>query len=90
MGIEVGGAAENLGRNLILLDGSAGMIQDVLGEIAEQLAQLLGAVQGVTIYELIDLPEILLSLDQSGLPQQRFNRSVTTHATRCNTGLYAK
>ena len=65
------------------------MIEGVLGEIAEQLAQLLRAVQGMTIHQLIDLPEILLSLDQLGPPQHRFNRSVTTRATECKTGLYA-
>ena len=68
LGIEVSRAAEDFRRNLILLDGSARVIEGVLGEISKKLAQLLGAMQGMTVHQLIDLPEILISLDQLAPP----------------------
>ena len=41
LGIEIRGAPEDLGRNLILLDRSAGMIQRVLREVTQEFAKLL-------------------------------------------------
>ena len=38
--IEVGGSTEDLGRNLILLDGRAGMIEGVLSKITQEFAEL--------------------------------------------------
>ena|SRR5205814_1977158 len=55
LGIEVRRAAEDLGRNLILLDGSAGMVERMLGEIAQEFAQLFGAMEGMAVHQLIDL-----------------------------------
>ena len=58
--VEVGGAAENLGRDLIFLDGGSWMIQGMLGEIAEELAEGLGAVQHLAIRHSVYLREVLL------------------------------
>src|SRR6266851_52804 len=43
--IEIGLAAEDLGRDLVLLERSTGMIEGMLGKIAKQLAERFGAVQ---------------------------------------------
>ena len=40
------------------------MVEGVLSQITEQLAQLFGAVQRMAVHQLIDLTEILLSFDQ--------------------------
>jgi hypothetical protein len=86
--IEVRGAAENFGRNLILLDGSAGMVESMFGEIAQELTQLLRPMQGVAVHQLIDLTEILISFGQVGPRDKRFNRSVTTRASLCKARIY--
>jgi hypothetical protein len=58
MGIEVLLAAENFRRNLVLLGGSAGMLQGMIGQIAEQLAERLRPVEGVTGKQFFDLFEV--------------------------------
>jgi pyruvate/2-oxoglutarate dehydrogenase complex dihydrolipoamide dehydrogenase (E3) component len=50
MGIEIGRAPEDLGRNLILLERDARVLDGVVGEITQQLAERLGPVQGMTAY----------------------------------------
>jgi hypothetical protein len=55
MRIEVLLAPEEFCRNLVLLGGSAGMLQGVMSQIAEKLAERLGAVEGVAAQEFFDL-----------------------------------
>ena len=64
--IEVSRAPENLGRNLILLDRGPWVIQGMFGQITEEFAQGFRAMQGMTVHQLVDLREILLSIGQSG------------------------
>jgi len=47
LGVEVGGTTEDFRRNLKLLDGCAGMIDRVFGEVAKEFAEGLGAMQGM-------------------------------------------
>ena len=56
MWIEVGRAAENLGRDLIFLEGP-GMPQRVVGQIPQQLAKRFGSVKGVAVHQPLDLDE---------------------------------
>jgi hypothetical protein len=58
--IESSRPAQYLGRDLVFLEGHAGMIQRVLREIAEQLAQRFRPPQAMTIYKFIYLLEALL------------------------------
>src|SRR5882757_1322762 len=62
--VKVSRTTEDLRRNLVLLNRSSGVIQYMLGEIAQQFAQRLGAVQDVAVHQLVDLTEILLSFRQ--------------------------
>jgi ubiquinone biosynthesis protein UbiJ len=58
--VESGGSAEDLGGDLVLLQGYAGMIQRMFGEVAEELAERLGGVEAMTINKFIYLLEALL------------------------------
>ena len=64
LGIESGGAAEDFGRDLVFLQREARMIQGMLGEVAEQLAQGFRGVQAMTINKFIYLLEALLPTDR--------------------------
>ncbi len=65
--IESGRSAQNFGGNLVFLQGDAGMIQGVFGEVAQQFAQRFGAVQAMTFNKLIYLLEALLSSDRESV-----------------------
>jgi hypothetical protein len=67
LGIKVRGSAKDLGRYLVFLNWSSGMIEDVLCKVTEELAQGFGAMQDVAIDQLVDLPEILLAFGQETL-----------------------
>src|SRR5580704_3999764 len=55
--VEIGGASEDLGRDLEFFDGRAGMIDSMLRQVAEQFTKGLRTMQGVATDEPIDLPE---------------------------------
>src|SRR5579862_33105 len=86
--VEVRRPAENLGRNLIFLDGSTGMIQNMAGQITEQLAQGLRPVEHMAVGQPIDLTKILLAFRHRDLVTAMVNRSVTTATSACKLGLY--
>jgi len=67
------------------------MIQSVLGEIAQKLAQGFLSMQNLTAGELFDLREALIPFRQSSnLGYIQFNRSVTTTPSLCKGGLYLR
>ena len=55
LGIEVGRTSEDLGRDLVFLRMSPGMIDRISGQIAQQLAERFGPMQQTTIRNLFDL-----------------------------------
>ena len=65
--IESCGSAQNFGGNLVLLQGDAGMIERVFGEVAEQLTQGFRAVQAMTFNKFIYLLEALLPADSESV-----------------------
>jgi len=62
LGIKIGLAAKDFGRDLILFQGNARMVQYVFGKIPEQFAEGFRAMQGLTADESFDLPKILRAL----------------------------
>src|SRR5580704_11637236 len=86
--VEVCRAPKNLRRNLIFLDGSTGMIQNVACQVTEQLAEGLRPMQHMAVGEPIDLTKILLAFRHRGLVTPMVNRSVTTATSACKLGLY--
>jgi len=71
LGVEIRRAPKDLGRYLVFLDRRSGMIQGMLGEIAEQFAQRLGAMQDMAVHQPVDLSEIFLSFRQRNLVTTR-------------------
>ena len=65
--IESRGTTQNFGRNLVLLEGDAGMIERVFGEVAQQLAQRFRGVQAMTFNKFIYLLEALLPTDRESV-----------------------
>jgi hypothetical protein len=63
LGIESGGAAQNFGGNLVLLERDAGVIKRVFGEVAQQFAERFRSVEAMTFNKFIYLLEALLSAD---------------------------
>ena len=59
VGIEIAWPPKDLRRNLILFGGSTWMVQCMIGQVAQQFAQGLGAVQSMTAEDLIDLAPIV-------------------------------
>ena len=57
--IEVFIAPENFRRNLILLRSGARVLQRMIREITQQVAQRLGAVQSTTLQYAVNLIEVL-------------------------------
>jgi hypothetical protein len=58
--IEIGGASEDLGRDLEFLNGGARVIRSVLRQIAEKFAQGLRAMQSMATGEPVNLLEKML------------------------------
>jgi hypothetical protein len=59
LGIESGRTPQDFGGDLVFLQGDSGMIDRMLGEIAEQFAQGLGAVKAMAFCKLLYLLEAL-------------------------------
>src|SRR5215472_208041 len=59
MRVKVAGAAKNFRRNLIFLGRGPGMVQRMIGQVAQQLAQGFRTVQGMTAKELFDLSPVM-------------------------------
>jgi hypothetical protein len=55
--IKIGGTSEDLRGDLEFFDGSAWVLYGVLGQITEQLAEGLRAMEGMAVNEPIDLLE---------------------------------
>src|ERR1700694_4463516 len=62
LGIKIGLAAKNFGRNLILFQGDTRMVQDVFRKITEQFAEGFRAMQSLAADESFHLPKILRTL----------------------------
>jgi hypothetical protein len=67
LGIESGGPAQHLGGNLVLLECDSGVIERVLGQVPEQLAQRFRGVQAMTFNKFIYLLEALLATDSESV-----------------------
>ena len=59
MRVEMTRAPKDLRSNLILLGSRSGVFQRMINQIAQQLAQGLGAVQSMTTEELFDLAPVM-------------------------------
>ena len=86
--IEVRRPPEHFRRNLIFLDGSPRVVQDVAGQIPQELAQRFRPMQHMAAREPVDLTKILLAFRQRPLVTPMVNRSVTTLTCACKPGLY--
>jgi len=64
------------------------MIQNMAGQITEQLAQGLRPVEHMAVGQPIDLTKILLAFRHRDLVTAMVNRSVTTATSACKLGLY--
>jgi len=62
MRIEIAGPTENFGGDLIFLQGQSRMLDGVVGEVAEKLAERLLTVKSVAIYQLLNLEESRLNV----------------------------
>src|SRR6267142_6820144 len=62
LGVKIRLAAKDFGRNLILFQGNARMIQNVFGKITEQFAEGFRAMEGLAADESFNLPKILRAL----------------------------
>jgi hypothetical protein len=69
LGIEAYSPSQDLGRDLVLLEGYTGMIKGVLGKIAEQLAQGFRPPEAMTINKPLYLLEALLPASREGVRQ---------------------
>src|SRR6266852_7617611 len=59
VGVEVLLSAEDLSCDLVLLWGASGVVNRIMGEIAQQLAEGLRAMQSVAAEKFLDLGEML-------------------------------
>src|ERR1700691_2037149 len=55
--VEVRGAAEFLGRNLMLLEGCSGMLDGVVRQVAKQLAERLRPMEHAAVRDLLHLSQ---------------------------------
>jgi hypothetical protein len=62
MGIEVFLASEDFGSNLVLLRRYTGMLEGVVGQILEKLAEGLRAMEGAAAEQSFDVRELLGSI----------------------------
>jgi hypothetical protein len=63
LGIEAGGPSQDFCGNLVLLEGDAGVVQGMFGEVAKQLTQRFGAVQAMAFNNFIYLLEAFLATE---------------------------
>src|SRR6185437_12715029 len=79
--IKIGGASEDFGGDLEFFNGSTRVIHGVLGQVTEQFAEGLRAMEGMAVGEPVDLLEHELSFAHCYLRIRRSNRSVTSRAS---------
>ena len=60
--------AEDLRRNLIFLERNAWVVEGILGQIAEKLAERFGPMEGMACDEPVNLAENLGSIGHEGVP----------------------
>src|SRR6266849_3822343 len=77
MRIEVLLAPEDLGRNLVLLRGSTGMVQGMVCQIAQQFAEGLRAMESMARQKSLNLRKVLRSLGHRIPPLGNCNSNVT-------------
>src|SRR5215475_1878457 len=65
LGIEFRLPAKNLRCNLIFLNGNAGMLDGLFGQVAEKFAKRFGAVKGMARHQTLDFGLELRSVSQS-------------------------
>ena len=83
MRVEILLPSEDLRRNLVLLRGCTGMVQRMIGQIAQQLAEGLGAMESMAAEKSFDLAEKLGLFPSRGPPRGHCNTKVTRFASLC-------
>ena len=73
--IEANRTAEDLGGDLVLLKGDAGVIEGVLRKVAEEFAQGFGAPEAMTICKLLYLLEALLPTERESMRQSHLTNT---------------
>jgi hypothetical protein len=73
--IEASRAAQDLGCDLVLLEGDSGVIERVLSQVAEKFAQGLGASENMTICKLLYLLEALLPTKRESMRQSHLTET---------------
>jgi hypothetical protein len=87
VGVEVLLAAENLSCDLVLLWGTSGVLNRIIGEISQKLAEGLRAMQSMAAEKFLDLGEMLGFLSH-GAPAGDCNTNVTRYACLCEIIIY--
>ena len=87
VGVEVLLAAEDLSCDLVLLRGASGVLNRIIGEIAQKLAEGLRAMQSMAAEKFLDLGEMLGFLSH-GTPAGDCNTNVTRFACLCEIIIY--
>ncbi len=87
VGVEVLLAAEDLSCDLVLLWGASGVVNRIIGEISQKLAEGLRAMQSMAAEKSLDLGEMLGFLSH-GTPAGDCNTNVTRFACLCEIIIY--
>src|SRR5882762_8156362 len=82
MRVEVFLASEDFGGDLVLLWGYPRMLEGVVCQILEKLAEGLRAMEGTASEKLLDLGELLGSVTHPTISQKRVWRHCNTNVTR--------
>src|SRR3981189_47618 len=81
MRVEVFLASEDFGGDLVLLWGYSWMLEGVVCQILEKLAEGLRAMEGTASEKLLDLGELLGSITHPTISQKRVWRHCNTNVT---------
>ncbi len=87
VGVEILLAAEDLSRDLVLLWRTSRVLNRIMGEIAQQLAEGLRAMQRMAAEKFLDLGEMLGFLSH-WTPAGDCNTNVTRFACLCEIIIY--
>ena len=82
MGVEITRPPKDLRSNLIFFGRSPGVLQRVIGEVAQQFAQGFGTMQGMTAEEFFNLTAVLSLVRQLSHPWPVIVTPSNTNVTR--------
>src|SRR2546430_15108323 len=78
VGIEIAWPPKDLGRDLILFGGSTWMVQRMIGQVAQQFAQRLRAVQSMAAEDFVDLAPVMNLVRHRSPPARHCNTTRVT------------